>query len=55
MEFIQGEWLGVKKSGDLGQKAAVFCTEESGNLRQGESSVYKKLEDIIRFVLMFGF
>lgn len=43
LEFIQGEWLGVK-SGDLGGKAAISCTEESRNLWKRESTVCKKLE-----------
>ena len=51
--FIQGGWLGVK-SGDLGGKVAVSCTEESRNLWKGESTVCKKLEDLFKFMLMFG-
>lgn len=37
LKFIQGKWLGVK-SGDLGGKVAVSCTEESRNLWKGEKA-----------------
>lgn len=53
MEFIQGVWVRVK-SGDLDGKVALFCTEESRDLRKGESAVCKKLGDLIRFLPMFG-
>lgn len=46
--------MGAQKRGDLGGKAAVFFPGDSGNLRKGERAACEKLEDLIRFMLLFG-